>query len=62
MYLLFETLQEAETANSQISENMKFTGDITTAWDIPQGTDEGKFIITKPDDKFMTGVNNFQEI
>jgi hypothetical protein len=62
MYLQFNTKTEAEKANNKISQNMGLTGNCTTDWDIVQETADGKFIIYKPEERFMTGIANFQEI
>lgn len=62
MYLIFDNKQDAESANNQISQNMGLTGDVTNVWDIPQETADGKFVITKPENRFMTDVSSYQEV
>jgi hypothetical protein len=60
MFLQFDSIENAETANNQISQNMGLTGNVTSVWsDITKTADE-KFVISKPDDSFMKDVINFQ--
>lgn len=61
MYLQFNTLQETETANNQIAQNMGLIGSITAYWDNIIKTADDKFVITKPDERFMYNIINFQE-
>jgi len=62
MYLQFNTAEEAEAANNKISQNMGLTGDLTVSWSIVESTTAGQFIIPKPEEKFMTGINGFEVI
>jgi hypothetical protein len=62
MYLQFETLTQAETANNKIAENMGLSGDITSGWSDITETDDNKFVIIKPDNRFLAQVSNYQEI
>ena len=64
MYLQFENKQDAETANRQISQNMGLgsLGDVTTAWSDIAETADTKFVILKPEERFVTDVINFQNV
>ncbi len=62
MYLQFESLELAETANIQISQNMGLVGNFTVTWAGVEATADEKFVISKPEDRFMEGIVNFQEV
>lgn len=40
---------------------MGLTGDVTANWDIIHETSDGKFAIIKPEERFMAGIDDFQE-
>ena len=62
MYLIFNTLGEAEIANNEISENMNLNSNITITWDIPILLDNGKYAIKKPEDLFLNNITDFPQI
>jgi hypothetical protein len=61
-YLVFSTQAEADNAQALISQNMGFTGSVTSAWAIPQQrATDGKWYFLKPEDSWMTGVTGYTE-
>lgn len=61
MYLVFNTLEQATTANNIISQNMGLSGDIRVKWAEPVETQENKFAFIKPDNVYMSNVETFDE-
>lgn len=60
-FLLFDTLQAAQTANEQISSQMQFA-DGTQTWAQPMQTNTGKYCFAKPSDEYMVGVTDYTEL
>ena len=61
MYLLFPDQASALEATSTISSNMgiPINGGVTSAWDVPREDANGSWVVTKPEDRFMTSVVGF---
>jgi hypothetical protein len=59
--LIFNTYQEAYTANAVISTNMRLSGSITQQWAEPQEREDGKWEIPKPDEQYMQFVTGYTE-
>ena len=61
IYLVFNTKAQADAANTRISENMGFTGSITSSWAVPAQRVDNKWVFPKPDAWHMDGVNATEE-
>jgi hypothetical protein len=63
MALLFATQADATAANATIAASMGLgdPGDVTTTWDMPKEDANGKWVVTRPEDRFMAGVTGYVE-
>lgn len=62
MYLVFAAKEDALSASLQIASNMNLSGNITTTWALPQELTDNKWAIIKPNNQFLTGVNQYTEL
>lgn len=56
-YLIFETYQDAYVANAVITLNMRLGGGVSVQWAEPQQRQDGKWILQKPEQRFMNFVS-----
>lgn len=63
MALLFtsKALADAEITKMNAAMGIHANGNITATWDIPKQDANGKWVATKPEDRFMAGVVNYTE-
>lgn len=63
MALLFASKALADPAVATINDAMGLhaSGDVTIRWDVPKQDANGKWVVTKPEDRFMAGVTNYTE-
>jgi len=61
IYLLFDNLNDAMSANNTISENMGLTGDITLSWCEPIPVNNNKWAVICPDEQYLNGISNYSQ-
>ena len=59
-FLIFNTIEQATTANEVISNQMTF-GVGTTTWAQPIQRTDGKYCFAKPETQYMIGVQDYVE-
>jgi hypothetical protein len=64
MALLFDTKAAADATTTTITTAMGLgpgDGDVTLVWDVPRQDTNGKWVVSKPEDRFMAGVSGYTE-
>ena len=57
--LAFATQTNADAEDAKITASMTFAGPITKRWDTPRQIPDKRWIIAKPEDRYMVGVTGY---